>query len=79
MPKQSRFDKRSVGTPGKNPAARRVWLLLGLAAALLAAMTRKASGRPFPRQTSGSPGKLSAGGRQCWPGNISVLAPSVAP
>jgi hypothetical protein len=45
MPKP-RFDKRSAGTPGKKRPAKPVWLLLGLAAVLLAAMTRKAHGCP---------------------------------
>jgi hypothetical protein len=53
MPKQLIFDKPSVGVTSKKPAARPIWLLLGLAAALLAFMTRKANGSPFPRQTSG--------------------------
>jgi hypothetical protein len=63
MPKQSRIGERSVGTPGKKPTARPVWLLLGLAAVLLAAMTRKASGSTFARQTSGAPQQAGAGGR----------------
>jgi hypothetical protein len=49
MPKQ-----QPNGTPGKKPVTGPVWLLLGLAAALLAAMTRKAYGWPSPRQTNGS-------------------------
>jgi hypothetical protein len=36
----------------KKPAVRPVWLLLGLAAGLLAAVTRKSYGRPFPRQAA---------------------------
>jgi len=46
VPKRSRFDKRSAGTTGKKPAVGPAWLVLGLAAVLLAAMTRKAYGRP---------------------------------
>lgn len=44
MPKQPRVDKRPAGITAKEPAARPVWLLLGLAAVVLAAMTRKAYG-----------------------------------
>jgi hypothetical protein len=48
MPTQFRFEKRSACTPSKKPAARSVWLLLGLAAVLLAVMTREARGCPSP-------------------------------
>lgn len=48
MSKQFHFAKRSACTPSKKPAARPVWVLLGLAAVLLAAMTREAYGRPSP-------------------------------
>jgi hypothetical protein len=49
MPKQPCFDKRSPGVIIKKPATRPVWLLLGLTALLLVAMTRKAYGSAFPR------------------------------
>jgi hypothetical protein len=53
VPEHPCFDKHSAGVTVKKPAgARPVWLLLGLAAVLLAAMTREAYGCPFPRQTS---------------------------
>jgi hypothetical protein len=48
MPKQFRFEKRPAATSAKKPAARAVWLLLGLAALLLAAMTREARGCTSP-------------------------------
>jgi hypothetical protein len=41
------------GTPSRKSAVRRVWLPLGLAAVLLAVMTRKAHGCPSPRQEHG--------------------------
>jgi MYXO-CTERM domain-containing protein len=47
MPKQPSFDKHSAGAPGKKPVTGPVWLW-GLAAVLLAAMTRKAYGCPSP-------------------------------
>jgi hypothetical protein len=67
MPKQPRFDKRSARAPDKKPVTGPVWLLLGLAAVLLAAMTRKASGcRPHhDKQTvpqgSGTPPVAACG------------------
>jgi hypothetical protein len=48
-PKQPRFNKLSAGAPGKKPVTKPVWLLLGLAAELLAAMRRKAYGCLSPR------------------------------
>ena len=48
--------RRALAKPGKKPVTGPVWLLLGLAAVLLAAMTRKAYGKPFPRQTNGPKG-----------------------
>jgi hypothetical protein len=59
------FDKRSRGVIVK-PASRPVWLLLGLTAVLLAAMTRKAYGCAFPRQTSVAEHRRPA---QCWRGS----------
>jgi hypothetical protein len=50
MPKQPKPN----GTPSKKSAVRLVWLPLWLAAVLLAVMTRKAHGRPSPRQRHGS-------------------------
>ncbi len=44
MCRQHRFNKGPAGMPGKKPAAGPVWLLLGVAAVMLAAMTRKAYG-----------------------------------
>jgi hypothetical protein len=52
--------KQPNGTPGKKPATGPVWLLLGLAAVLLAAMTRKAYGFPSARQTKTSRAGLAA-------------------
>jgi hypothetical protein len=63
MLKQPCFDKRPPGVIVKKPAAGPVWLLLGLTAVLLAAMTRKAYGCAFPRQTSrpNTAGRRNAG------------------
>src|SRR2546428_8520369 len=59
MPKQPRFDKSSAGTPGKRPVTGPVWLLLGLAAVLLAAMTRKAYGPQSPTTNAQTPAPSS--------------------
>jgi hypothetical protein len=52
MPKQPGFAKRSASVTVKKPRPRPVWLVLWLAAVLLAAMTREAHGCPLPRQTN---------------------------
>jgi hypothetical protein len=51
MHKQPCVDKRPAGMTVKKPAARPVWLLLGLAAVVLAAMTRAAYGSPYQDHT----------------------------
>jgi hypothetical protein len=57
MPKQPKPN----GTPSKKSPVRLVWLPLWLAAVLLAVMTRKAHGRPSPRQRHGSSRAVSRG------------------
>lgn len=72
MPKQSRFNNRSVGPPGEKPPTRPAWLLLWLAAVILVATTREASGCPFPTTNKRSPKEAERGRPAMRPGKSST-------
>jgi hypothetical protein len=72
MPKQSRFNKRSVGPPGEKRPTRPAWLLLWLAAVILVATTREASGCRFPTTNKRSPKEAERGRPAMRPGKSST-------